>query len=94
MAGYSFSILVRHPSVGSKRLTMCPRNFSPYHSYLAPPNLPLPAVDVCDPLPQVEAGVFGVVDAFDLDEGGVGVGVAFAALVGDVSASVGHLRLV
>jgi len=65
---------------------MWPRHLAPKHPYLRPPNLPFPVVHVRDLLAQVEGRGFGVVDAFDFDEGGVGVGVALAALVGEVSA--------
>ena len=78
---------------------MWPRHLAPKHPYLRPPNLPFPAVHVRDLLAQVEGRGFGVVDAFDFDEGGVGVGVALAALVGEVSALwfdegvlVGHVQ--
>lgn len=67
---------------------MCPRHFAPDHPDLRAPDLPLAPVDVRDALAQVEAGGLGVLDALDLDQAGVGVGVALAALVGEVAAPV------
>jgi hypothetical protein len=57
---------------------MCPRHLPPNHPYLRAADLPLAPVDICDAFAKVEAGIFGVVDAFDLDEGGVGVRVPLA----------------
>ena len=65
---------------------MCPRNLAPDDPYLRASYLCLAAVDECDALAQIEFRCFRSIDAFDLDEGGVGVGVSLAALVGDVLA--------
>jgi hypothetical protein len=65
---------------------VCPRNLAPDHADLASSNLLLAAVDVCDALSEVEGCGLGVLDAFNLDEGGVWVGVALAALVRQVLA--------
>lgn len=65
---------------------MCPRDLAPDHTDLASSNLLLGAVDVCDALAQVEGCVLGVLDTLNLDERGVGVGVALAALVRKVLA--------
>lgn len=56
-------------------LTMRPRHLAPDYPYLRSSYLFLAPVDVCDALAEVELGRLGVVHAFDLDEGGVGVGV-------------------
>ena len=64
---------------------MCPRHFAPYHPYLGPSYLSLPTVDICYTLAQVEFGGVRVVDAFDFDEGGVGVGVPLMRKVSNYS---------
>ena len=53
---------------------MRPRHFSPDHPYLRTSDLSLCPVDVCDALAEIELRALGVIHAFDLDEGGVGVG--------------------
>lgn len=60
---------------------MCLGDLAPDHPYLRAPNLLLAAVDVCNALAQVEGCGARGVDALDLDEGGVGVGVTLATLV-------------
>lgn len=57
---------------------MCPRHLAPDDPYLRAADLPLAPVHICDALAQVEAGGLWVVDTFDLDEGGVWVGVPLA----------------
>lgn len=51
------------------------------------------AVDESDALAVVEGGVGGVLDTLDLDQAGVGVGVALATLVAKVAAPVKHASL-
>ena len=68
---------------------MCPHDLAPNDAYLRAADLPLAAVDVCDALAQVEACGLGRVDALDLDERRVGVGVSFAALIREVLAPGG-----
>jgi hypothetical protein len=46
------------------------------------------AVDEGDLLSEVEAAGLGVVDTLDLDQAGVGVGVALASLVAEVTSPV------
>ena len=57
---------------------MRPRHLPPYHSYLRAPDLSLAAVDICDALAEIEARGLGILYAFNLDEGGIGVGVPLA----------------
>jgi hypothetical protein len=63
------------------KLTVCPRHLAPHNLYLRATDLLLAPVDIGDALAKVEAGGFGVVDAFDRDEGGVGVGCPLACVV-------------
>jgi hypothetical protein len=61
-------------------------NAPPNDPDLRPLHLPLRTVDIRDPLPEVKLGVFFRGDAFDLDEGCVGAGVALGAFVAEDAA--------
>lgn len=61
--------------------TVCSCDLAPDDSDLGSSDFLLGAVDVCDALAQVERCGLGVVDALNLDERCVWVGVALASLV-------------
>ena len=67
---------------------MWPRNLAPDNADLGAPDLLLAAVDIGDALAVVESGGLGVVDTLNLDQAGVGVGVALASLVAEVTSPV------
>lgn len=60
---------------------MCACHLAPDDADLGAAHLLLCAVDVCDALAEIERSGLGVIDALNLDERGVWVGVALAALV-------------
>ena len=66
---------------------MCSRDLPPNDSNVGPTDQLLDAIDVGDAFAEVELRRLGRVDAFDLDEGGVGVGISLSALVGEMAAS-------
>ena len=68
--------------------TVCPGDLAPDDADLGASDLLLAAVDVCDPLAQVEGCALWLVNTLDLDERCVWVGVALATLVRKVLAPV------
>lgn len=65
-------------------------DLAPHDSDLGAADLLGSAVDESDLLAEVEAGGLGVVDTLNLDQAGVGVGVALASLVAEVTSPVGR----
>lgn len=63
-------------------------DLAPHDSDLGAADLLGGAVDKGDLLSEVEAGGLGVVDTLNLDQAGVGVGVALASLVAEVTSPV------
>ena len=68
--------------------TVCSCDLAPDDSDLGSSDFLLAAVDVCDALAQVEGCGLGVVDALNLDERCVWVGVALSSLVRKVLSPV------
>lgn len=60
-------------------------DLAPHDSDLGAADLLRGAVDEGDLLSEVEGGGLGVVDTLNLDQAGVGVGVALASLVAEVT---------
>ena len=67
-------------------------DLAPHDSDLGATDLLRGAVDEGDLLSEVEAAGLGVVDTLNLDQAGVGVGVALAALIRKVLAPVNNSR--
>lgn len=65
---------------------MRPGDLAPDDSDLRSSNFSLAPVNICDALAKVESRSLLVIDTLDLDERGVGVGVALSALVRKVLA--------
>jgi hypothetical protein len=63
-------------------------DLAPHDSDLGATDLLRGAVDEGDLLSEVEAAGLGVVDTLNLDQTGVGVGVALASLVAEVTSPV------
>jgi hypothetical protein len=63
-------------------------NLAPHDSDLGAADLLGGAVDEGDLLAAVEGGGLGVVDTLNLDQAGVGVGVALASLVAEMTSPV------
>lgn len=63
-------------------------DLAPHDSDLGAADLLGGAVNEGDLLSEVEAGGLGVVDTLNLDQAGVGVGVALASLVAEVTSPV------
>ena len=68
--------------------TVSAGDLAPHDSDLGAADFLGGAVDEGDLLSEVEAGGLGVVDTLNLDQAGVGVGVALASLVAEVTSPV------
>ena len=75
-------------SVVDGKCTVSAGDLAPHDSDLGTADLLGGAVDEGDFLSEVEAGGLGVVDTLNLDQAGVGVGVALASLVAEVTSPV------
>lgn len=87
------SLLHYTPRVLGLHRTVWPRDLAPDHPNLRPPDLFRATVHICDLLAQVEVRGLRVVNPLDLDERGVRVRVALAALVTEVATPAQKIRV-
>jgi len=77
--------VVAELSADDTRVAVNASDLAPHDSDLGATDLLRGAVDEGDLLSEVEAAGLGVVDTLNLDQAGVGVGVALASLVAEVT---------